>query len=239
MNQQIKEGLEKLGLEQVEEVQVNKLREFLLEVLEKNQVMNLTAITDPKEAVGLHLLDSAFVTKFIPSDAENLIDVGTGAGFPAVPIKILRPSLEVTLMDALEKRLLWLEEQGEILKLENMFTLHGRGEELSHIPDYREVFDVATARAVADLSVLSEIVLPFVKVGGRFIAMKSAESTEEMEKAKGAIEILGGTIIQIQDYVIPQVEITHRLIVIEKKEPTPDKYPRRWAKIKNTPLSTT
>lgn len=239
MNQQIKKGLLELGIEHVDEGKVGQLEAFLKEVLEKNQVMNLTAITDPTEAVALHLLDSAYVEKFIPTEAETLIDVGTGAGFPGVPLKILRPSLEVTLMDALEKRLLWLEEQGGKMNLEQLFTLHGRGEELTHDSNFREAFDVATARAVADLSILSELVLPFVGVGGHFLAMKSTESEEETQKAKEAIHILGGEIVEIHDYVIPQVGAKHRLIVIEKVEETPEKYPRRWAKIKKNPLSIT
>lgn len=239
MNKQIKNGLLELGLDQITEEQVEQLGGFLREVLEKNQVMNLTAITDPEEAVGLHLLDSAYVEKFIPKEAETLIDVGTGAGFPGVPVKILRPQLEVTLMDALEKRLLWLEEQGENMNLEQLFTLHGRAEELTRDPSFREVFDVATARAVADLSILSELVLPFVKVGGRFLAMKSIESDEETQKAKEAISLLGGEIVEIHDYVVPQMEVKHRLIVIDKVMETPEKFPRRWAKMKKSPLSIT
>lgn len=239
MNQQIKKGLDVLGLNPVEQEKIDQLGWFLNEVLEKNKVMNLTAITDPEEAVKLHVLDSAALAKFIPTDAKTLIDVGTGAGFPGMPLKILKPTLEVTLMDALEKRLLWIEEKAEQLELENLFILHGRAEELGQNAECREVFDVATARAVADLSLLSEIVIPFVRVGGRFIAMKSTVCEEEIEKGETAIKVLGGEISEIYDYKIPETEIHHRLIVIEKIKPTPEKYPRRWAKMKKTPLSAT
>lgn len=239
MKQKITNGLDVLGICPVEPEKVQQLERFLTEVLEKNKVMNLTAITDPVEAVKLHLLDSAAVMKFLPSHGKTLIDVGTGAGFPGMPLKILTPGLEVTLMDALEKRLLWLEEQAEKLELEDVFILHGRAEELGQNSQYREEYDVATARAVADLSILSEIVLPFVAVGGRFIAMKSTVCEEEIEKAKSAIEVLGGKLMEIHDYTIPETEIQHRLIVIDKIEPTPEKYPRRWAKMKKTPLSVT
>lgn len=236
MRAQIEKGLLELGVEVPDEDAISKMERFIDELLEKNQVMNLTAITEPKQVVGLHLLDSAAMCAFIPKEAKTFIDVGTGAGFPGVPLKILKPELNVTLMDALEKRLTWLEEVAEDLELDGIETLHGRGEELTHQEMYREKFDIATARAVADLRILAEIVLPFLKVGGRFLAMKSKTSDGEMELAEETIKVLGGVVTEVTDYKIPDMDVEHRVVVVEKVVPSPMEYPRRWAKIKNSPI---
>lgn len=236
MREQIEKGLAELGVTVASADVVVKMEQFIECLLEKNQVMNLTAIIEPKEVVGLHLLDSAAMLNFIPKEAKTLVDVGTGAGFPGVPLKILKSDLDVTLMDALEKRLNWLEEVSEELELEGIETLHGRGEELTHHEKYREVYDVATARAVADLRILAEIVLPFVKVGGYFLAMKSRDSVEEIELAEEVIKVLGGVVKEVTDYKIPHMDVEHRVVVIEKIASSPKKYPRRWAKIKNAPI---
>lgn len=237
MRAQIEKGLLELGVTVPDEEAIEKMDRFIHHLLEKNQVMNLTAITEPNQVVGLHLLDSAAMWNFIPEDAKTFIDVGTGAGFPGVPLKILKPELHVTLMDALEKRLTWLEEVTEELELDGIETLHGRGEELTHLEAYRESFDVATARAVADLRILAEIVLPFLKVGGRFLAMKSKDSILEMDLAEETIKVLGGAVTEVTDYKIPDMDVEHRVVVIEKIAPSPAEYPRRWAKIKNSPIA--
>lgn len=232
MEEQIRRGLEEVTGSGASEEIIGQMSQFIEGLLEKNKVMNLTAITQVDQVVGLHLLDSAALQNYLPTGAASLIDIGTGAGFPGIPLKILNPNLDVTLMDALQKRLDWLEEMGEELGLEGLYTLHGRGEELPHEVEHREAYEVATARAVADLRILSELVLPFVKVGGKFLAMKSCDSDQEIKEAEATIAVLGGAVSQIVDYDIPEMKVSHRLVVIDKIAPTPEKYPRRWAKIK-------
>ncbi len=236
LEKKIEEGLKELGLFPPEHG-VEKLALFVQALLEKNKVMNLTAITKLEDVVGLHLLDSANMLPFVPAEAVRLIDVGTGAGFPGIPLKILRPDLELTLMDSLEKRLHWLEIVAQELDLPGVKTLHGRGEDLPHKLKYREEFDVATARAVAEMRVVAEICLPFVKVGGRLLAMKSRDTGGEIEIAKPAIEQLGGVITLVEDYSIPGMDVVHRVVVVEKVAPTPEDFPRRWAKIQKTILN--
>ena len=161
-------------------------------LLEKNQVMNLTAITDPDQVARLHMLDCAALLDWGDFAGRRLIDVGTGAGFPGLPLKILVPSLEVTLLDSLGKRVDWLRETAEALGLDGVACVHGRAEEIP--PQRREAFDFAAARAVAALPLLAELCLPYVKVGGQFLAMKSTDTEAEIAAAKGAIRLLGGRI---------------------------------------------
>ncbi|MFI3253110.1 MAG: 16S rRNA (guanine(527)-N(7))-methyltransferase RsmG [Eubacteriales bacterium] len=236
MREEIKKGLEAMGIDPCE-FAIEKLDDFVKNLLAQNQVMNLTAITEESQVLGLHLLDSAALLPFVPEKAKSLIDIGTGAGFPGVPLQILRPQLSVTLMDALEKRLKWLAVMAQELDLPNMSTLHGRGEDLPHKLRHREVYDVATARAVADLRILSEIALPFLKEGGTFLAMKSRDTGGEITMAIPTIRAMGGELMEVYDYDIPNMNVVHRIVVIEKVSPTPEDYPRRWAKIKNTPIT--
>jgi 16S rRNA (guanine527-N7)-methyltransferase len=205
-------------------------------LLEKNQVMNLTAITDPDQVADLHMLDCAALLNCVDLRGKTLVDVGTGAGFPGMVLKILVPSLEITLLDSLQKRLDWLDEVIAALGLEKIRTVHGRGEELSHRPEFRQNFDFASARAVAELRTLSELCLPYVRPGGKFLAMKSVASDDELTAAAKAIRILGGGEPSAFDYTIPATEISHRLLVIPKTSGTPKDYPRRWAKMQKTPL---
>ena len=164
-------------------------------------------------------------------------DLGTGAGFPGMVLKILVPSLKVTLLDSLSKRLDWLTEVYEDLDgVDGITTVHGRAEEFALEKGFRDSFDFAAARAVANLRVLCELCLPFVKVGGHFLAMKSTGSNQELADAAHAVKLLGGKVVQVEDYPIPGTEITHRLIVVEKLAPTLKGYPRRWAKIQKEPL---
>lgn len=206
------------------------------ELLAKNQVMNLTAITDPRDVATLHMLDCAPLLECGRFIGKTLIDVGTGAGFPGMVLKILVPSLEVTLLDSLQKRLAWLEELSVDLGLSGLTFLHGRAEEEGQDPALRERFDFASARAVADLRLLCELCLPFVKVGGRFLAMKSVDSEGELDAARPAIQTLGGELAGTYDYAIPHTQVTHRVIVVEKVRPTPPAYPRRWTKLQKSPL---
>jgi len=205
-------------------------------LLEKNQVMNLTAITDPDQVARLHMLDCAALLGCADLKGKALIDVGTGAGFPGMVLKIMEPTLELTLLDSLEKRLNWLAEVCDELGLNGVRFVHARAEEQALDPAFREQFDFATARAVASMNTLSEICLPYVKVGGRFLAMKSVDSGEEINQAAAAVSKLGGRLEKRFDYVIPGTDVCHRVIPVSKISPTPSNYPRRWAKIQKSPL---
>ena len=200
-------------------------------LVEKNRVMNLTAITQPRDVATLHMLDCAALLDCAGFEGKTLIDVGTGAGFPGVPLAALVPSLKVTLLDALNKRVDWLGETCKALGLDNARVIHGRAEEAGREPDLREAFDFAAARAVADLRVLAELCLPFVKVGGWFLAMKGTDCGAELEQALPTIQALGGRAAEPFDYTIPHTEVAHRVVRIEKIGPAPSQYPRRWAKI--------
>ena len=239
MEKIISAGLEELGLTgRVPQDAPAQLAQYGRMLLEKNQVMNLTAIRDPEGVARMHFLDCAALLKYCDFQGKTLIDVGTGAGFPGMVLKILVPSLEVTLLDSLNKRLDWLTEVCQDLDgVDRITTLHGRAEEFALEKEgLRDSFDFATARAVADLRVLCELCLPFVKVGGHFLAMKSTGSDQELDSAAHAIKALGGRVSSVEDYAIPGTEISHRLILIEKQAPTPQNYPRRWAKIQKDPL---
>jgi len=233
----LSEGLEALGLTgRVPPPAPSLLDAFAQALLEKNQVMNLTAITEPEAVARLHMLDCAALLNCADFDGKSLIDVGTGAGFPGVALKVLVPSLEVTLLDAQRKRVDFLSETCRTLGLDGIRAIHGRAEELGREGAYRERFDFAAARAVAALPMLCELCLPFVKEGGAFLAMKSVESGAEIEQAAHAVESLGGKLGDVRDYAIPGADVTHRLIVIHKIRPTPEKYPRGFGRIKKSPL---
>lgn len=238
MKQMISAGLEELGLTGcVPKDAPAQLAQYGRMLLEKNQVMNLTAIREPEGVTRLHFLDCATLLKYCDFQRKTLIDVGTGAGFPGMVLKILVPSLKVTLLDSLSKRLDWLTEVYEDLDgVDSITTVHGRAEEFALEKGFRDSFDFAAARAVANLRVLCELCLPFVKVGGHFLAMKSTGSNQELADAAHAVKLLGGKVVQVEDYPIPGTEITHRLIVVEKLAPTLKGYPRRWAKIQKEPL---
>ena len=235
MRARIAQGLTALGLDLPPDA-ADKLARYGQLLLEKNQVMNLTAITDPDGVADLHMLDCAALLNYVNFQSSTLVDVGTGAGFPGLVLKILVPSLEVTLLDSLQKRLDWLDAVIADLGLTGVRTVHGRGEELGCDPAFRQCFEFATARAVADLRVLSELCLPFVRTGGRFLAMKSVDSDGELDAAAHAIQTLGGRLKDCHDYPIPGAGVTHRLVVVDKIGGTPARYPRRWAKLQKAPL---
>ena len=233
----LRQGFEEYGLlDKIDPSALQNLDCFCQLLLEKNQVMNLTAIRDHEGVARLHMLDSAALLQYRDFAEKTLLDVGTGAGFPGMVLKILVPSLDVTLLDSLNKRLDWLLETCGALNLQKIRTLHARAEEQALVKGYRDSFDFAAARAVADLRLLCELCLPFVKVGGSFLAMKSAGSDPELGSAAHAIKLLGGRMAGIHDYTIPGTEVTHRLIAIEKLAPTLKGYPRRWAKMQKEPL---
>ena len=231
MRATLEQGLPALGLgpELIE-----PLETFSRMLLEKNQVMNLTAITDPRDVAVLHLLDSLTLTGLAGLEGRTVVDVGTGAGFPGVPLAIARPSARVTLLDSLGKRVDFLQESCRALGLDNVECVHGRAEEFAG--ERRETFDLAVSRAVAALPVLCELCLPLVKVGGAFWAMKSVDTEEEISASKTAVKVLGGRIQAVSDYTIPTTEVVHRVVCIQKTAPTPKKYPRRFALIKKQPL---
>ena len=231
MRATLEQGLPALGLgpELIE-----PLETFSRMLLEKNQVMNLTAITDPRDVAVLHLLDSLALTGLAGLEGRTVVDVGTGAGFPGVPLAIARPSARMTLLDSLGKRVDFLRESCRTLGLDNVECVHGRAEEFAG--ERRETFDLAVSRAVAALPVLCELCLPLVKVGGAFWAMKSVDTEEEISASKTAVKVLGGRIQAVSDYTIPTTEVVHRVVCIQKTAPTPKKYPRRFALIKKQPL---
>ena len=233
----IESGLSELGLTgQVPEAAPAQLERLGRLLLKKNEVMNLTAIIRPRDVATLHMLDCAALLNCAGMQYKTLIDVGAGAGFPGLPLKILVPTLHVTLLDAQSKRVDWLEEACEDLGLRGAAPIHGRAEEAGLDPVLREQYDFAAARAVADLRVLSELCLPFVKAGGYFLAMKGTDSDAELDSARPAIRALGGELERCVDYTIPHTSVNHRVILIKKKASTPSQYPRKWVKIQKSPL---
>ena len=237
MRDLIGSGLAELGLYgQVPEAAPAQLERFGRLLLEKNEVMNLTAIIRPRDVATLHMLDCAALLNCAGFQYKTLIDVGTGAGFPGIPLKILVPTLRVTLLDAQGKRVDWLTEACGKLGLSGVTALQGRAEEAGLDPVLREQYDFATARAVADLRVLSELCLPFVKVGGYFLSMKGTDCDAELDAARPAIHELGGSVEQCIDYTSPHTEVSHRVVLVKKKTPTPSQYPRKWVKIQKSPL---
>lgn len=239
IKQLIVQGLTDLGLQNRVSVDAPQtLAHYCALLLEQNRRINLTAITDPRDAVSLHLLDSAALLTCpgVDLSGKTLLDVGSGAGLPGLPLKVLVPDLNVTLLDSLQKRTDWLTSAVEALHLENIRVLCARAEEAGHDPILRECFDFATARAVASLRLLCELCLPFVKVGGHFLAMKGPDCTMETDEAEHALAVLGGRIAQTCTYTVPLNGACHSVIVIEKHAPTPEKFPRRWSRIKKAPL---
>ena len=231
MRRTLEAGLSELGLDTAK---AETLERFAALMLQKNEVMNLTRITEPTAVAQLHLLDSAVLLNFADFRGKNVVDVGTGAGFPGMPLRILEPDFDLTLLDSLGKRVDWLKETCSALDLKRVSCVHARAEEFA--AEQRECFDFAVSRAVANLQILTELCLPLVKVGGQFLAMKSVDSEEEIADAKSAIKTLGGQIAKVEDYTIPTSDVTHRLVIIEKVLPTPARYPRAFAKIKKAPL---
>jgi len=230
MRQALAAGLPALGLTLSDE-QLDQFCEFGRLLVEKNQVMNLTAITEPEAVAQLHFLDSMTVLKAWDCRGKSVIDVGCGAGFPGVPLAIAEPTARVTLLDSLQKRMNWLQEVLPQLGVQAQ-VVAARAEE--YVAKHREQYDAAVSRAVARLNVLCELCLPYVKVGGVFLALKGAMTAEEVAEAKHAISVLGGRVKEVLEF--PVADAVHRIVVIEKIKPTPPQYPRKFAKIKQSPL---
>ena len=230
MLETLREGLPRLGLELPEDTQ-ETLCAFGAGVVKQNEVMNLTAITDPEQVAKLHLLDSLSLLTLADLKGKRIIDVGCGAGFPGVPVKIACPEAKLTLLDSLGKRMTWLEGFLPQLGVEAE-CVTARAEEA--VVSRREQYDFATSRAVARLNILLELTAPYVKVGGKVLAMKGTAALEELEEAKNAIRRLGLKLEKVAEF--PVDGTAHTVIVLKKVVPTPSQYPRRYAKIKQNPL---
>lgn len=228
MLQTLKNECDRLGV-RLDEAQLDALCRYGEALLEKNRVMNLTAITDPREVARLHFADCLALTTLFDFSGKSAVDVGCGAGFPGVPLQIAVPSMKLTLLDSLQKRMTWLGETVRALGLPSEVVCC-RAEEF----DRRERYDVAVSRAVARLNVLCELCLPLVRVGGSFLAMKASAAEEELDEARRAVAVLGGRVRTVASYELGG--LTRRVVVIDKLRPTPAAYPRRFAKIKQKPL---
>ncbi len=236
-NLQFITDLKEWGLE-LTELQISQLEQYYEMLVEKNKVMNLTAITEYDDVLKKHFLDSLALNQIVKLQGKKycLLDMGTGAGFPGLPLKIVFPELEVTLMDSLNKRIVFLQEVIEALGLTGITAVHGRAEEAALKPEYREKFDFCVSRAVARLVSLSEFCIPFVKQGGWFIPYKSGEIDEEVKEAKFAIRELGAEYKKTYSYTLPNSDIERTLLQVEKVKQTPKKYPRAGGKPLKQPL---
>lgn len=210
----------------LDEEQKEKFYKYMELLIEWNEKINLTAIIDPNEIILKHFVDSITISKYIKENSY-VIDMGTGAGFPGIPLKIIRPDIKMVLADSLNKRITFLKEVIEKLELDNIEAVHARAEEIGKNKKYREKFDVATSRAVANLSTLSEYLLPLIKVSGKSLSMKGPNSAEELEQSKNAIKVLGGTIEKVYEFELPNSNIERTIIEIKKIKSTPIKYPRK------------
>ena len=233
----LEEGCRELGIT-LDEIQKKQFTDFYEYLVEKNKVMNLTGITEFQEVLIKHFLDSLACVKAVDmSRIKRIMDIGTGAGFPGVPLKIAFPHLEACLLKKKKKRVNFLEETFQMLKLENITAIHGRAEEYAKNKQYRETYDLCVSRAVSNLATLSEYCLPYVKTGGYFISYKSGTVQEEVEQAQKAVKILGGKIQDVVYFQLPDSEIQRSLVVIEKIKATPGRYPRKAGTPLKEPLS--
>lgn len=233
MDKILKDGFAELGVT-VDDKAIERYKVYFENLEEKNKVMNLTAISGEEDVARLHFLDCAALLTVADFKGKKVVDVGTGAGFPGLALKIAQPDMELTLLDSLNKRIDFLSETCGKLDLKDVQCIHARAEEAPK--DFRGAFDIATSRAVARMSVLCELCLPFLKVGGVFVAMKGPDCAQELSEAENALKLLGGEIRETKLYPIPGTDITHAAVIIEKVKPTHPKYPRKWAQIKKQPL---
>ena len=228
------ELLEKINIK-VSNEQINKFYKYMNLLLEWNEKINLTAIIEPEEIILKHFIDSLTICKYIENNA-TLADVGTGAGFPGIPLKIYRPDIKITLVDSLNKRINFLNEVINNLELKNIVTIHSRVEDFGKNKNYREKYDYVTARAVANLNTLSEYLVPIVKVNGKAICMKGNDVQDEVDNAKHAIKILGGTVEKVDYFKLPNSDISRNIIVVKKVNNTPARFPRKAGMPSKEPL---
>ena len=234
----VKHGLEELNITLTDE-QIEQFLQYYEMLVEKNKVMNLTGITEYEEVIQKHFLDSLSLIRVIPDIASQkltVIDLGTGAGFPGIPLKIAFPELEITLMDSLNKRILFLQEVIDALGLKKVSAVHGRAEEMASNATHRQQYDLCVSRAVSNLAVLTEYCLPFVKKGGLFVSYKSADSDAEIQEGKKAISILGGKLTSVDKFQLPDSDLRRALVCIKKVKDTPKKYPRKAGTPAKLPL---
>lgn len=232
----LKDRLEALDII-LDQEQIRQFDKYYEILVEWNKVMNLTGITEYQEVVEKHFLDSLSIVKVMDMDqAERVIDIGTGAGFPGIPLKIAFPKLDIVLLDSLNKRIRFLDHVIEELGLEVIRTIHGRAEDFARDGKYRERFDLCVSRAVANLSSLSEYCLPYVKVGGRFVSYKSGDIEEEVNDASKAIALLGGKKERIEKFQLPDTDIQRSFVVIRKTKNTQKRYPRKAGMPTKEPL---
>lgn len=232
----LKDGIKALGINLTEEAIIS-FDNYYKKLIMWNERVNLTAITNERDVIIKHFIDSLTLIKYLPSSAKSMIDVGTGAGFPGIPVKMIRGDLSLTLLDSLEKRVRFLNEVIIESSLTDVSIIHGRAEDLARDPLHRENYDVGTARAVASLSVLSEYILPFVKPGGVFAAMKGSEIQKELNEATKAISVLGGKVESVEKFSLPFENIERHIILIKKIRQTPTQYPRKSGKPTKSPIS--
>lgn len=235
---EFKEKLKKNALAidvELDDEMLNQFYQYKNLVVEWNEKINLTAITDDFEFIIKHFVDSITINQYIQPN-KTIIDIGTGAGFPGIPIKILNKDNKVVLFDSLNKRIKVLEDIIEKINLENIELIHGRAEETFKNVKYRERYDVAVSRAVAGLNVLAELMLPAVKVGGICICMKGNNAESEIDEAKRAIKLLGGEIVKVDKIVLPELRLERNIIIVKKVKPTPKQYPRKPGTPQKMPL---
>ena len=242
--EQLRKSAIQLGIELSDE-QINKFQKYYEMLIETNKVMNLTAITGKEEVILKHFVDSISIVKVLPDmikyiDSDNIsikiLDLGTGAGFPGIPLKIVFPAIDIVLLDSLNKRINFLNSVIDELKLSGINAIHGRAEEMARNKEYREKFDLCVSRAVANLSTLSEYCLPFIKVNGKFISYKASEIEEEVENAGNALKILGGNLTTVKKITLPESDIERSFVIIDKVKNTPKTYPRKAGTASRNPL---
>ena len=221
----------------VTDEQLSKFSLYYEMLIEWNEKMNLTSITDKEEVIYKHFLDSSALIKYCDISGKKILDVGTGAGFPGIVLKILNPECSVTLLDSLAKRITFLNEVITQLQLDNIVAIHGRAEDYANNKLYREKYDIVTSRAVANLSTLSEYCIPFTKVNGYFIPYKSGNIDEEIDNAKRALHLLGGSFEKVEKFTLPNTEFDRSLLFIKKVKGTPRQYPRKAGTPSKNPLS--
>ena len=224
-NKKLEEKLKLIDIN-ISEIEIENFKIYMELLLEWNEKINLTAITNEDDMILKHFVDSLTIKKYM-SENEKIIDIGTGAGFPGIPLAIMNKNNEITLMDSLNKRIVFLNDVIDKLKLTNVKAIHSRAEELARNKTYREKYDVAVSRAVANLSTLVEYMLPFVSVGGKCICMKGPNIEEELKNAKNAIKELGGEIIKIENFKLPESDNERNIVIIKKIKETSSKYPRK------------
>lgn len=223
---------------QLDEDQLKSFAKFMDFMIKWNDRVRLTSITEETEVIDKHFVDSLTALKAkVIKDHDKVLDLGTGGGFPGIPLKIINPTIDLVMLDSRLKKIEYLQEVIDVFRLKNTVAIHGRAEDYGQLPEFRETFDIVVSRAVANLTVLSEYCLPFVKKGGYFIAMKGTKSDEEINEAKKAIKVLGGAIEEVIEFNLPETDYDRSIILIKKEKNTPKKYPRNPGKPKKSPIS--